>query len=351
VKHKFHQYLKQIQRVQTRAVKKLEKNPPIKLEVFNYLTEPPKMIAIDGSNRWIWNNPDVNARIAIVRVAHVVYEYIDDSNSHLNLITQDCTDFAELVAPDNPEIHNYDQSIKKLHEGLNQVLGVKTKKPEPRSILGLLRSLREFETADDLAWKNHNSIIVMDGALTYVQIQEFEQVINSLKDACKKNNNVLVGVSKRNTTRRLGLPITDETALREMTQNNNNMIYAEVPFVPEKKQVFPPLGKTFLAKLHPTPVKTFRVDVYNQTNISYEEIFSHLAYYSKVDTIPGYPFPLVDAHNIAVLLRRIPDMYNHELVEEGLKMGIDEETLFQYLLMSEKMERDPFHRYLDDITH
>ncbi|MHA1974950.1 MAG: DNA double-strand break repair nuclease NurA [Candidatus Hodarchaeales archaeon] len=347
MKQKFHLYLKEIQKVQKRAVKQTAKNPPIKLETFDYLNEPPQMIAIDGSNRWIWNNPDVNARIAIIRVAHVMYEYNSNESSYLKLISQDCTDFAEMIAPDNPEIHNYDQHTKKLHEEIHRVLG---RKPTARSILGLLRSLREFEIADDLAWKNKDSMIVMDGALTYVQIREFEQVVNSLRDACKTNNNILIGVSKRNTTRKLGLPITDEAVLRGMTQNNNNMIYAEVPFLPKTKQVFPPLGKTFLAKLHTTPVKTFRVDIYNQTNVSYEEIFSNLAYYSKVDTIPGYPFPLVDAHNIAVLLRRIPDMYNHELVEEGLKMGIDEESLFQYLLLSEKMERDPFHRYLDDIT-
>ncbi|MFW9780470.1 MAG: hypothetical protein ACFFE8_16635, partial [Candidatus Heimdallarchaeota archaeon] len=74
------------------------------------------------------------------------------------------------------------------------------------------------------------------------------------------------------------------------------------------------------------------------------------AYYSKVDSIPGYPFPLVDAHNIATLLRRVPEMYNDELVEVGFQLGVDEETLFKNLITYENMTIDPFHRHLDTIT-
>jgi hypothetical protein len=68
-----------------------------------------------------------------------------------------------------------------------------------------------------------------------------------------------------------------------------------------------------------------------------------------VDSFPGYPFPLADAHNVAALLRRVPDMYNHELVEAATILGFEEE-LIQYLITHERIEQDPFHRHLDDIT-
>jgi len=42
-------------------------------------------------------------------------------------------------------------------------------------------------------------------------------------------------------------------------------------------------------------------------------------------------------------------MYNHELVEAATTLGIEDELL-QYLIIHERIERDPFHRHLDDIT-
>lgn len=343
----FGQFLKQIQKTQKKAIKQAEKSQKVNIQEFQYKDLPPKMIAIDGSNRWIWYNPDLDVRIAIIRVVYVIYEYQQGAQQPLVLIEQDCKDFSSVIAPNNPDIHNYDLMTKKLHMGIQRVIG---KRPRARNILALLRTLREFELAEELAWKHKDSLIVIDGALTFVQVKEFEDAILSLRKACQNNKNTLIGISKRNTTRRLGSSLTDEAVVREMTRNNSNMLFAEIQAIPKVQQLFPTLGKTFLAKLHSKPVKTFRVDIDLPDGVDVKEIFSHLSYYSMVDSFRGYPFPLVDAHNIAVLLRRVPDMYNHDLIEAGLELGIEEDDLFQYLITSEKMEIDPFHRHMDDIT-
>lgn len=303
------------------------------------------MVAIDGSNRWIWYNPDVDTRIAIIRAAVVVYEYQPQSKS-LILVDHHHKDVSALIAPNNLEMLNYDQEVKALHQEIKSVLG---RRPTAQGILSQLREFEEYKLAEHWALKYSDSMIVMDGALTIAQIKPIEDAAGNLREACADNNNILIGVSKRNTTRRLSSDFTDEALVRRLTKNDPRMLYTEIREIPKGKQVYPPLGKTFLAKLHSKPIKSFRVDVVLQKQQKIETVLSHLAYYSMVDTFPGYPFPLVDAHNIAALLRRVPDMYNHELVEVATTLGIEEELL-QYLLIHERMERDPFHRHLDDIT-
>ncbi|MFX0016460.1 MAG: DNA double-strand break repair nuclease NurA [Promethearchaeota archaeon] len=345
MKELFQQFLKQIQNTQSQAIKDAESNPSFSFHEFTYQDIPPKMLAVDGSNRWIWYNPDVNARIAIIRAVVVVYEYQALSKT-LRLVDQIHKDVPALIAPNNLDILNYDQEVKAFHQEIKKVLG---RRPTAQGILSQLRELEEYKLAEDWAKKYSDSIIVMDGALTYVQIKQIEDAAKNLREVCAENNNTLIGVSKRNTTKRLNSNLTDEALVKQLTKNDPRMLYTEIKEVPVGKQVFPPLGKTFLAKLHPHPIKTFRVDAVLHENRPIKTILSHLAYYSKVDSCPGYPFPLVDAHNIAALLRRVPDMYNHELIEAATILGFEEELL-QYLLINEKMERDPFHRHLDDIT-
>ncbi|UCG03236.1 MAG: DNA double-strand break repair nuclease NurA [Candidatus Heimdallarchaeota archaeon] len=341
----FRQFLKQIQATQKQAIREAEKNPSFSFQEFTYQDIPPKMVAIDGSNRWIWYNPDVDARIAIIRAAVVVYEYNAESNS-LKLVDQDNRDVPVLITPNNLEMLNYDQEVKTLHQEIKNVLG---RRPTAQGILSHLRELEEYKLAEEWALDYSDTMIVMDGALTIAQIKPIEDAAGNLREACVENNNILIGVSKRNTTRRLSSDLTDEALVKRLTKDDPRMLYTEIREIPKGKQVYPPLGKTFLAKLHSKPIKSFRVDVVLQKQQKIETILSHLAYYSKVDSFPGYPFPLVDAHNIAALLRRVPDMYNHDLIEVATTLGIEDELL-QYLLTHERLERDPFHRHLDDIT-
>ena len=347
MKKDFVTFLKQIKNTQNRAIRQAEKAGLDGLKDFDYLDTPPRMIAIDGSNRWIWNNPDINARIAILRTAYVVYEYQKSFSPQIRLINQNSKDETKLVAPGSPEIHNYDQETQKLHTELKGIISPRSSMEQTVSIL---RSLQEFQMAEKLADEYSNSLIVMDGALTYVQIKKFENTISNISRSCRTNNNILIGVSKRNTTRRLKSELTDEAIMREIAKNENKMVYMEIPGIDKSKQKFPTLGTTFLAKLHATPVKTFRVDVVLPPDQKIETIMSHLAYYSQVDSFPGYPFPLVDAHTIAAILRRVPDMYNHDLIEAGLSVGLSEEDLFKYMISHENLEKDPFHRHLDEVT-
>jgi hypothetical protein len=347
VKKSFETFLKQIKNTQAKAIRQAEKAGLEGLETFDYRDIPPRMIAIDGSNRWIWNNPDINARIAILRTAYAMYEYQETPSPQIQLVTQNSNDETILVAPGSPDIHNYDHEIKKLNTELKRIVSPGNSMEQTLSIL---RSLQEFKLAEELADNYSNSLIVMDGALTYVQIKEFETTIQNILRLCKKKNNILIGVSKRNTTRRLKSELTDEAIMREIAKNQNQMLYMEIPGIDKSKQKFPTLGTTYLAKLHATPVKTFRVDVVLPSDQEIETIMSHLAYYSQVDSFPGYPFPLVDAHTIAALLRRVPDMYNHDLIEAGLSVDLSEEVIFKYMISHESMEKDPFHRHLDEVT-
>ncbi|MFX0087686.1 MAG: DNA double-strand break repair nuclease NurA [Candidatus Hodarchaeota archaeon] len=347
MKVQFEKFLNQIQKAENRAIKQAEKTRFPKFFEFSYSDDPPKMVAIDGSNRWIWYNTDMNARIAIIRASAVVYEYNSKYESKLNLVDHDFKDIPVLIAPNNADMLNYDPEVKSLHQDIKKALG---RRPTARGILNQLRELEEYKFAEEMALKYDHSLIVMDGALTIIQVKQIEDAAKNLREACIDNQNTLIGVSKRNTTRRLRSNLTDEAVVKRLTQNDPRMVYTEVRDIPKGKQVYPPLGLTFLAKLHTKPVKTFRVDIVPQKEEKIRTIFSYLANYSIVDSFLGYPFPLVDAHNIAALLRRVPEMYNHELVDAGTGLGIEEEEIFKYLISHENIERDPFHRHLDEVT-
>ena len=103
MREQFQQFLKQIQTTQSQAIKEAEKNPTFSFQEFTYEDVPPKMVAIDGSNRWIWYNPDVDARIAIIRAAVVMYEYQAESRS-LKLVDQNHRDVPVLIAPTNQDL-------------------------------------------------------------------------------------------------------------------------------------------------------------------------------------------------------------------------------------------------------
>jgi hypothetical protein len=304
------------------------------------------MIAVDGSSRWIWYNPDLDVRMAIIRTAVVVYEYNAESDM-IMLIEHHFTDEAFLIAPNNPDLLNFDQDYRILHQEISRTLGGRQK---ALGIVNQLRNIQEFIAAADAASKYSNAIVLLDGALTYVQVDESKKAAEELLAICQKQNHILVGVSKRSTRRQFSMSLTDEAVVQQQVHNDPRMLYTKGKEVPEKKQVYPTIGKTYWAKLHEEPIKIFRIDIATTGNYQLEDIFSHLAYYSKVDSIPGYPFPLVDAHNIATLLRRVPEMYNDELVEAGFLLGVDEETLFRNLITYENMTMDPFHRHLDTIT-
>jgi hypothetical protein len=317
VKSSFQHFLKLINKTQKRAEQRIAKLREEDIHIFDYQDDPPQIIAIDGSNRWIWNNPDLNARIALVRTAYVVYQYQSEIDPPLNLITQHSRDETCLIERERSLINTYDNELLTFSDEVQRIISRTNPLTET---LSLMRSLLEFKMVEDLAQQFSDSLIVMDGALSYVQLKEFENTIVNIRKYCKANKNTLIGVSKRNITKRLKFELTDEAVLRIASKNRDEMLYLEF------------------------------VDIDIQENEPIEPILSHLAYYSKVNTFPGYPFPLVDAHSIAALLRRVPDMYNNDLIEAGLEEGYSEEEIFQYLITSENLEKDPFHRYLDDTT-
>lgn len=346
MRKQFELFLRQIQSSQNKAIQSMKQKTSLLFHQFTYRDPPPKMIAVDGSNRWIWYNPDLDVRITIIRTAVVIYEY-DYASDMLILVEHDFNDTPFLIAPNNPDLLNFDQEYRSLHQEISRTLGGRQK---AQGIVNQLRNLQEYEAAIKAANKYSNAIVLLDGALTYVQVDESKKAADELLTTCEVQNHILVGVSKRNTTRHFSMSLTDEAVFKQQVLNDSRMLYTEVKGVPKTKQVYPTLGKIFLAKLHEKPIKIFRVDIAASAGQTLEDIFSHLAYYSKVDSIPGYPFPLVDAHNIAALLRRVPEMYNDELIEAGFRLGVGEENLFQNLITQENMTIDPFHRHLDIIT-
>jgi hypothetical protein len=212
----------------------------------------------------------------------------------------------------------------------------------PKRMAGYARILREFQLANSIARNTKGSIILMDGTLTTPPIPSINRVAEETVKYCNENQNALVGVSKDSNANLFGSVATDEELLR--TIDRRELLYV-LPPEPRRTSIGP-RGDIFYVKLHADAPKWFRMDIVSP-NLESEELFGSVAQFARNQLCPGYPFPLAEAHTVAVELRKYPKLYDDLLFKTGQERGFSFDEIAWGRTNIEGRRIDAFHAYLD----
>jgi hypothetical protein len=323
-------------RVRAEAEHKL---PEIQLVPFEARDGSGEIVAIDGSYAPIFGIPRV--WIVAVRAVALTYE-IGEAGGYM-LKGCDVNEGARLITTDREIALRVGGFTAELQ---NITAGGRARSDAPGRMARYSRILHELQLAGWLARNGSGITIVLDGTLSVPPSPAIKTMMEETIEACERNNNSLVGVSKDTTTTMFGSSIGDEELLQQVKREG--LLFAVPPRLPRRTELGPQ-GTTYFVRYHPEAPKWFRTDI-----ISPREdpgmLFGRLAQFARSQVCLGYIYPLVDAHRAAVELRKFPKLYEQLLFKVGGEAGLDASEVVWGSTNIEGKRRDAFHAYLDLIS-
>lgn len=301
-------------------------------------------IAIDGSQTWLWSPLGMNIWTMLNRIGLVHYS-IQDNQYHL--IHKELVDNVELISTLEEVVAHQSIVHQKLYEYV--ITDEKNRGREHDVIAGRLMRFLEHEVALNYAKHHENVVIALDGALLAFFSKEFLASANTtsiieLIEVCEANNNILIGISKDSKTHYLSDYLTDEFLLFYTTLGSSARFYLKM-----EKSIQNALGDIYFVKLHPLAQKWFRIDLGTMKDAP-EEAFQIVAQYARDQMALGYPFPLTEAHKLAVTVRQYRNLYEQLLFDIGPLYGFDPTEILRGFTNMEGHRRNIFHEHLDFIS-
>ncbi len=220
---------------------------------------------------------------------------------------------------------------------------------QPQDMVNEYRRLIEGQLAINFADDCEGAVVAMDGTLS-----EFPKQFTFMKrliEVCEKRQHVLVGISKDSQLHTFRQILTDEDFLARC---QSQIPHGETAFVRAPKESEAARegllhGDIYYARLHPQGRKWFRVDVGTMRDEP-EYVFGQLAPFARSLVSVGYPWPLIEAHRMAVTVRQLKPIYQEAVIRAALRMGIDVATVLDGLTEVEGRRRSAFHEYLDKVA-
>jgi len=203
----------------------------------------------------------------------------------------------------------------------------------------------ELSLLGDVARRAGGGLVALDGALAAPPSGELSDLLRDAVSACESSGAVLVGVSKDSTSRLLGSNISDEEMLR--VRGHADTGFVRLPGLAERQRPAV-LGDSYFARLHPSAVKWFRVDVASAQPPA--DALGRLARFSADGISPGYPFPLLEAHRTAVLVRQMQPQLRELALQAAARAGMPADQLALALTDAEGRRAGEFHVLLDEIA-
>lgn len=305
---------------------------------FNISRDVQPTIAIDGSYAPVFRSASM--WLIAVRAVALTYKFSETQSVSYDVLDCEINEGAELVTTSlriAKELPSFNQELT--------ALTAARRSEAPKRMAAYARILREFQLTKIVAKKHHDSVILMDGTLSTPPLDHIKQLVNEILEACEENRNTLIGISKDSNTNHLGSVASDEELLRGVDRRETMFIKAPYP----KKTRLGPWGEVYFAKLHAEAPKWFRADIACATQKP-EVIFGALAQFARNQLSLGYPFPLIEAHMMAVELRKYPFLYDDLLFKIGQEMGMNLEEITWGRTNVDGRRMDAFHSYLDLIA-
>ena len=306
--------------------------------VFRPADPPRDMIAIDGSYSFLMNLS--SWWLALVSVGLLRYAFDGGFRRRDWRLVQ------RMVG-----VSTFEEFVKEqddLHRSLFEFTKAR-REDQPRDMVNEYRRLIEGQTAINFADDVEDAIVAVDGTLS--EFPKQFAVMERLVQVCEKRGHLLVGISKDSQLHSFGNVLTDEE-LMARTQSRlprTALAYARAPRVSEAAQEGLLHGDIYYARLHPQARKWFRVDLGTFRDRP-DFAFGQLAPYARSLVSVGYPWPLIEAHRMAVTVRQLRPMHQETVMKMGLRMGLDVRTILDGLTEVEGRKRSAFHEYLDKVA-
>ena len=228
-----------------------------------------------------------------------------------------------------PGVENQDFPIL-YRECFGQAPGTPLGNEDRSKAAGILRDTLEYWVAEQMAGSlEPGALLIRDGPLR-VSHASHDPVLVRIEDACKVKNINLAGVSKRTAaTWGGGHPLLPSVSgLAKVLEIGAPWWVRIAPAVLDHAQ-FPRWqhGQMYVACLHPRARSPLKIDLPVETSATaVRNIMDRLAACSGDGRIPGYPYPLFDAHRTVVLTEEIVEQVRSDLMRRIADTGIERQT-------------------------
>ncbi len=303
---------------------------------------PPRMLAVDGSHTFLLNISGI--WLAVLRAVAVLYEFVEgDDRIGFKLLDSTVKERVMLISTLDDFVQNQDGSYKEIFKHLS-----KSETSPHIYLANELRRIMEWTLAAELAGELSDTIIALDGALVAPTIEPYENLMQQLIVVCRNNDNTLLGISKDSNTHAFSAYYSDEDLLAK--SDMRGACYARAPEAIRPKQRLNLYGDVFFARLHRNASKWFRVDVIPRDGESADDVLAQLAHHSRSELCPGYPYPLLEAHRMAVQVRHLRELYQQILLDEVHSHSLQIGEVLSGLTNIDGVRRDTFHKFLDEVS-
>ncbi len=297
------------------------------------------MIAVDGSYSFLLNLSSWWLALISVGLLRYAFDGTAFRRKDWRLVQRmvGVSTFAEFVA-----------SQDELHRSLFEFTKER-REEQPRDMVNEYRRLIEGQTAINFADDLEDCIVAVDGTLS--EFPKQFSVMQRLVEVCEKRGHLLVGISKDSQLHAFGHVLTDEELMARCQDRlpHDALAYARAPKAAETEKEGLLYGDIYYARLHPRARKWFRVDLGTFRDRP-DEAFGQLSSFGKSLVSVGYPWPLIEAHRMAVTVRQLKPVYQESVMKMALRMGLDVRTILDGLTQVEGRKRSAFHEYLDKVA-
>jgi len=306
--------------VPANLVEKFSKQSGIKKEDFITCTPTRcgEICAIDGSNVILLESGSM--ALALVRAAQTTFLEMERSRRSLTRLT-----FALI----GPEANNQDFPIL-YTDCFGHPPGTELSNEDRSRAAGILRDTLEFWVAEQMARElSPGALLLRDGPLR-VSHASHDPVLTRIGLACRERDIGLAGVSKRSAaTWGGGHPLLP--AMYGLAQSYNVQapwwIRIDPAILDHTQFLQWQHGDMYVACLHSRARSPLKIELlHNIDDGQVRQIMDRLATCSGDGRLPGYPYPLFDAHRTVVLTEDLVEQVKSDLMGCIARSGIDRQT-------------------------
>lgn len=218
-----------------------------------------------------------------------------------------------LSGPDMPE------EYRRLY---NECFGNHPENPledEPSRAASVFRDTLEYWAAGEtIKILDKGDCLMLDGNLRTSHASHDPVLSNIVRD-CGNRGIYLVSVSKRNSLTWNGYPVDIMINALASKFGVKAPWYIEIPPEIVDQKIYDQWhrGRTYITKMHPASKIVLKIEVPKYADDSYtERAVSACVRYSGDGRIPGYPYPLMEAHRECCITRESTDAVRQDIIKE-----------------------------------